>query len=39
MVLASAGEMSLEALAQLTDKITEVATPSISTLNLSPSYG
>ena len=36
MVLASAGEMSLEALAQLTDKITEVATPSISTLNLSP---
>ena len=32
MVLASAGEMSLEALAQLTDKITEVATPSISIL-------
>ena len=36
MVLASAGEMSLEALAQLADKIAEVATPSISTLNLSP---
>ena len=36
MVLASAGEMSLEALAQLADKIVEVATPSISSLNLSP---
>ena len=32
MVLASAGEMSLEALAQLADKIA----PSISTINLSP---
>ena len=36
MVLASAGDMSLEALAQLADKIAEVATPSVSTLNLSP---
>ena len=36
MVLASAGDMSLEALAQLADKIVEVATPSISTLNISP---
>ena len=36
MVLASTAEMSLEALAQLADKITEVATSSISTLNLSP---
>ena len=36
MVLASSGEMSLEAMAQLADKITEVATPSISTLNPSP---
>ena len=36
MVLASAREMSLEALAQLADKIAEVATPSISTLDISP---
>ena len=36
MVLASAGEMFHKALAQLADKIAEVATPSISTLNLSP---
>ena len=39
MVLASSAEMSLEALAQLADKITEVATPSVSTLNLFPPYG
>ena len=38
IVLASAGEMSLKVLAQLADKIAEVATPSLSTLNLSP-YG
>ena len=35
MVLASSGEMSLEAMAQLADKLAEVVTPSISTINLS----
>ena len=36
MVLASAGDMSLEALAQLADKIMEVATPMVSAVHISP---
>ena len=36
MVLASAGDMSMEALAQLADKIMEVATPTVSAVHISP---
>ena len=36
MVLASAGDMSLEALAQLADKIMEVASPTLSAVHISP---
>ena len=36
MVLASAGDMSLEDLAQLADKIMEVATPTVSAVHISP---
>ena len=36
MVLASSGEMPLEQLAQLADKIVEVATPSVSAINIDP---
>ena len=36
MVLASAGDISLEALAQLADKIMEVATPTLSAVHVSP---
>ena len=36
MVLASAGEMTLEALAQLADKVMEVVSPTISSVSATP---
>ena len=36
MVLASSGDMSLEALATLADKVMEVASPSVSSVNVAP---
>lgn len=36
MVLASSGEMSLDGLAQLADKVMEVSSPSISSVNVAP---
>ena len=36
MVLASSGEMTLDALAQLADKVMEVSSPSVSAVNVAP---
>lgn len=36
MVLASSGEMTLDTMAQLADKVMEVALPSSSTVNVAP---